>query len=254
MTLSTEGIDALLIEADEDLPLLMDEYPNGARTTDFAEYYGIPHKMACKAIGILLLRGILTVQDATIPERYIAAERTTGALGVAAGHIATLLCSKTDSVLEEIKAAVAVGRITHTQEGKTFYVRSLRDSSYRKPSDWITAKDKKEPTMSNVTDIRQKAATAAALPPASSPTRAPPPAGAAVERSTVGLRNALFDALDELRGPKPDIQRALATAKLAQAIINTAKAEMDFHDRMKQDKDLERNFQSGPVMLGSTGS
>ncbi len=154
-------------------------------------------------------------------------------------------------LLGEIKDAHDAGRVVHAKNGPTWYVRSKRDGTYRKPSDWLTAKEKKEAPVSSVTDLRQKAQSATALPPASSPTRAPPPTVGKVARTTAGLRDALFDALDELRGPKPDVAKALATAKIAQAIIGSAKAELDFRTRLNQDKQLDTDFKDGTLRLGS---
>lgn len=46
-----------------------------------------------------------------------------------------------------------------------------------------------------------------------------------VDRSSAGLRNALFDEIDALRRGEGDPQRAMAVAKLAQNILATAKME-----------------------------
>lgn len=241
----------LLLEMDDDLPLVTHEYPNGFSAAELSEYYGTSRKEASKAIGALILRGAVTVLDASAPDRYVAAERHPKALGIPAGHIASLTGRPLDTILGEIKDACEVERIEHVKEGMTWYVRSKRDGTYRKPSDWLTASEKKEASVSTVSDIRQKALTASSLPPASSPSTTPPKSDGKVTRTTAGLRDALFDALDDLRGPKPDVARALATAKLAQAIITSAKAEMDFHDRLNRDKQLETDFTTDPLKLGS---
>ncbi len=47
----------------------------------------------------------------------------------------------------------------------------------------------------------------------------------ATERTSAGLRNALFDEIDALRRGDGDPQRAMAVAKLAQNILATAKME-----------------------------
>lgn len=48
-------------------------------------------------------------------------------------------------------------------------------------------------------------------------------------RTTAGLRDILFDEIEELRGPEGNPQRAIAVAKLARQIISTAEVEMEFH-------------------------
>ena len=48
------------------------------------------------------------------------------------------------------------------------------------------------------------------------------------EQSTVGLRETLFQELDELRAGRSNPQRASAAAKLAVQIINSAKMEIEF--------------------------
>ena len=45
------------------------------------------------------------------------------------------------------------------------------------------------------------------------------------ERTSAGLRNALFDEIDALRRGTGDPKRALAIAKLAQNILDTARME-----------------------------
>jgi hypothetical protein len=72
-----------------------------------------------------------------------------------------------------------------------------------------------------------------------------------VQRSTAGLRDALFDALDDLRGPKPDVSRSMAVAAISREIINVAKAEMDFHQRLNKDKQLSEDFTTRTLELGS---
>lgn len=50
-----------------------------------------------------------------------------------------------------------------------------------------------------------------------------------VERTSLGLRNALFDELDRLKAGETTAQKASATAKLAGQIINSVKIEIDYH-------------------------
>lgn len=49
-------------------------------------------------------------------------------------------------------------------------------------------------------------------------------------RSSLGLRNALFDEIDALRRGDGDAQRAHAVAQLAKAILETARLEMRFKE------------------------
>lgn len=49
-----------------------------------------------------------------------------------------------------------------------------------------------------------------------------------VNRTSAGLRNALFDEIDALRRGEGDPQRALAVAQLAKGILQTAKLEYQF--------------------------
>lgn len=48
------------------------------------------------------------------------------------------------------------------------------------------------------------------------------------KRTTQGLRDVLFDEIEELRSGKGDPAKAMAIAHLAKQIINTARIEMDF--------------------------
>lgn len=49
-----------------------------------------------------------------------------------------------------------------------------------------------------------------------------------VPRTTMGLRDALFDELDSLRNGKTNPQRANAVARTAQAIVGAAKLDLDY--------------------------
>lgn len=48
------------------------------------------------------------------------------------------------------------------------------------------------------------------------------------KRTSIGLRNALFDEIDALRRGDGDPHRAMAVAKLASTIIDTVRIEMQF--------------------------
>lgn len=49
-----------------------------------------------------------------------------------------------------------------------------------------------------------------------------------VNRTSAGLRNALFDEIDALRRGEGDATRAIAVAQLAKGILSTAKLEYQF--------------------------
>jgi hypothetical protein len=53
-----------------------------------------------------------------------------------------------------------------------------------------------------------------------------------VPRTSAGLRGALFDELDSLRGGKSNAAKANATAKLASAIVATVEMELEVHRTM----------------------
>lgn len=48
------------------------------------------------------------------------------------------------------------------------------------------------------------------------------------KRTTQGLRDVLFDEIEELRSGKGEAAKAMAIAHLAKQIINTARIEMEF--------------------------
>ncbi len=48
-----------------------------------------------------------------------------------------------------------------------------------------------------------------------------------VERTSTGLRNALFDEMDSLRGGTSNPAKSNAVAKLADQIVGTVRLEMD---------------------------
>lgn len=50
-----------------------------------------------------------------------------------------------------------------------------------------------------------------------------------VQRTSAGLRNALFDELDALRNGTGNPNRANAVAKLADQVIGTVKMELEVH-------------------------
>lgn len=68
----------------------------------------------------------------------------------------------------------------------------------------------------------------------------------APSRTTQGLRDILFDEIDELRGGNGDASKSLAVANLAKQIINTAKVELDFHRAMHA-----MDMEGAPIQLGN---
>lgn len=72
-----------------------------------------------------------------------------------------------------------------------------------------------------------------------------------LSRTTAGLRDALFDELDQLRAGGGNIAQAIAVCKIAGQIINVARAELDFHTRMNKDTELCDDFMTGKMNLGA---
>ena len=72
-------------------------------------------------------------------------------------------------------------------------------------------------------------------------------------RTTQGLRDVLFDEIDELRSGKGDADKSMAVANLAKQIINTAKVELDFMRVLKM-KEGDAQPKLGGLNLGSAGS
>lgn len=70
-------------------------------------------------------------------------------------------------------------------------------------------------------------------------------------RTTQGLRDALFDELDELRGPDGNPEKSMAVANLAKQIINTAKVELDFQRLISQQAEAGTPITLGSLRLGS---
>ena len=70
-------------------------------------------------------------------------------------------------------------------------------------------------------------------------------------RTTQGLRDILFDEIEELRSGNGDAAKSQAVANLAKQIINTAKVELDFV-RTIQQQEAEGNVVTlGNMELGS---
>jgi hypothetical protein len=71
-----------------------------------------------------------------------------------------------------------------------------------------------------------------------------------VERTSAGLRSALFDELDALRSGSSNAAKANAVAKLASQVIDTVKMELEVHRHLAKAKPNEAPPQLGaPVAL-----
>lgn len=68
----------------------------------------------------------------------------------------------------------------------------------------------------------------------------------ATTRTSVGLRNALFDEIDALRRGDGNAERAVAVSKLAATIIDTVRVEIQF-----KKSGLTEDPTSKPMQLGS---
>lgn len=64
-------------------------------------------------------------------------------------------------------------------------------------------------------------------------------------RTSEGLRDVLFDEIEELRSGKGDPTKSLAVAHLARQIVNTAKVEIEFQRHLDAMK-----ASGGPAELG----
>lgn len=73
-------------------------------------------------------------------------------------------------------------------------------------------------------------------------------------RTTSGLRDALFDEIDQLRSGDGDPTKSLAVAKLAQQIIGTAKVELDFHRTIHAMEANKTPITLGSLQLGSAAA
>lgn len=77
---------------------------------------------------------------------------------------------------------------------------------------------------------------------------------AANDRTARGLRDILFDELQELRSPDGDPQRALAVAHLAKQIMNTVKVELDYSREQAAITGRRGAAPIGTLVLGTQGS
>lgn len=72
-----------------------------------------------------------------------------------------------------------------------------------------------------------------------------------VTRNSQGLRDVLFDEIEELRNGNGDPTKSLAVANLAKQIINTAKVELEFHRQLAQHEAEGNPLKMGTLQLGS---
>jgi hypothetical protein len=73
-------------------------------------------------------------------------------------------------------------------------------------------------------------------------------------RTTQGLRDVLFDEIEELRTGEGDPTKSMAVANLAKQIINVAKIELDFHRQIERQADGSSPVKMGTLQLGSDAS
>lgn len=77
------------------------------------------------------------------------------------------------------------------------------------------------------------------------------PALPLVERSSAGLRNALFDALDALRTGDMNANTANAIAKIADGVISTVKMELEVQRHLRRNPpETEAPSLGAPISLG----
>lgn len=72
-----------------------------------------------------------------------------------------------------------------------------------------------------------------------------------VARTSQGLRDILFDEIEELKSGDGDPQKSLAIANLAKQIVNTAKVELDFHRQMAAQAEAGAPVKMGTLQLGT---
>ncbi len=69
-----------------------------------------------------------------------------------------------------------------------------------------------------------------------------------VVRTAAGLRDAIFDEWDCLRSGESNPQRAIAVARLACQVINSVKAEIEFHSHVRSFSAQEDAYDNGPLV------
>lgn len=71
------------------------------------------------------------------------------------------------------------------------------------------------------------------------------------DRTTKGLRDILFNEIEELQTGAGDPQKAMAVANLARQIVSTAKIELEFVRSLKDIKESGGSAELGALRLGS---
>lgn len=74
------------------------------------------------------------------------------------------------------------------------------------------------------------------------------------KRTTHGLRDILFDELEELRSGDGDPTKATAVANLARQIIGVANLEMRFHEMRLKMEEKAIPINMGTMELGTAAS
>jgi hypothetical protein len=69
-------------------------------------------------------------------------------------------------------------------------------------------------------------------------------------RTSEGLRDILFDEIEELRTGNGDPTKSLAVAHLARQIVNTAKVEIEFQRHLQNSKAEGGAGELGSLRLG----
>lgn len=73
---------------------------------------------------------------------------------------------------------------------------------------------------------------------------------AKINRTSLGLRNALFEELDLLRNGESTPQRAAVVAKLAVQIVNTVNLELNFQKYVSHPSKEIQELSAKPMKLG----
>lgn len=73
-------------------------------------------------------------------------------------------------------------------------------------------------------------------------------------RTSQGLRDVLFDEIEELRSGDGDPTKSMAVANLAKQIINIAKVEIEFHRQIVAAAESGHPLTLGKMELGSVVS
>lgn len=73
----------------------------------------------------------------------------------------------------------------------------------------------------------------------------------AIQRTSHGLRDLLFDEIEELRSGKGDPIKAMAVANLAKQILQVARVELDFHRQLRAAAEQGAPIKMGTLELGA---